>query len=533
MLATMTDSERQFDELMARTGIEGLAAKSAFQLVGTLIDLSFDLKRSDGTNRAFQWCEDLSKRKISNSEAALLEYFRANAWSNRQREKGRTRSSVWTWEQPELQHQIFHLRRAIQLPGFAKFSALRRCQVYTNLANQLNAAGRFVDALEYWGRALAINPRFGMALGNRGLGLEAYAQALYDPGHQGVFLCAAHDALSAALSSHAIYESAGYEAAKSKFRNDRTQIESVIDVKRVAPTIDLESHKMGGSKPERHYRQWGLENRLFLNPLNDLGPYAIANRDVLMLPSFVAPIDAPPTLLGFYNQMKQEFVSARWFLYQATHVDTVHFSDRHVKLYNTLDYPSYSLAVEKAKAAFRISYSLFDKIAFFINDYMKLQIDPVRVNFRTIWYEEGGSQSRKRVLRPAFEQSENWPLRGLFWLGKDLFDETVRGVTEPDAQELHTIRNHLEHRYFKVHEMIIHRLPSSDLTDLFHDRLAYSVERKSFEDKTTRLLRLARAALIYLPLGMHREEKRRKKRHRSTKIAPMSLDLWKDVWKRR
>jgi LA2681-like HEPN len=41
-------------------------------------------------------------------------------------------------------------------------------------------------------------------------------------------------------------------------------------------------------------------------------------------------------------------------------------------LYNTLDYPTYSVAIEKVKAAYRLAYSLFDKIAFFLNAYLDL-----------------------------------------------------------------------------------------------------------------------------------------------------------------
>jgi len=82
-------------------------------------------------------------------------------------------------------------------------------------------------------------------------------------------------------------------------------------------------------------------------------------------------------------------------------------------------------------------------------------------------------------------------------------------------------------------EMIIPRRSPNFFPDIFYDRLAYSVQRQSFEDKTMRLLKLARAALIYLPLAMHREERRRAKQRRSTKIGPMSLDLWRDSWKRR
>ncbi len=74
-------------------------------------------------------------------------------------------------------------------------------------------------------------------------------------------------------------------------------------------------------------------------------------------------------LQGFFNQMKQEYASARWLLYEGLQEDRVHFSDHDVRLCNTLDYSCHSLTVEKTKIAFRMAYSLFDKIAFFLNGY--------------------------------------------------------------------------------------------------------------------------------------------------------------------
>ena len=74
----------------------------------------------------------------------------------------------------------------------------------------------------------------------------------------------------------------------------------------------MDGHELGASRREREYREWALQECLFLNPLNDLDPpHTIAACDVLTLPDFVTPIKEPPTLIGLYNQMKQEFVSAR------------------------------------------------------------------------------------------------------------------------------------------------------------------------------------------------------------------------------
>ena len=50
--------------------------------------------------------------------------------------------------------------------------------------------------------------------------------------------------------------------------------------------------------------------------------------------------------------------------------------------------------------------------------------------------------------------------------------------------------------------------------------------------KGLRVFELARAGLIYLSLGMHREERCRAKLKDGTKIMPMALDLWDDTWKK-
>jgi hypothetical protein len=102
---------------------------------------------------------------------------------------------------------------------------------------------------------------------------------------------------------------------------------------------------------------------------------------------------------------------------------------------------------------------------------------------------------------------------------------------EPEAQALHAIRNSLEHRYLKVHDILAPRAKSVGRPDIWTDRLAYSVQREDFERKTLRLFKLARAAIIYISLGMHREEKRRRKVDPS-KIMPMPLDRWPDNFKR-
>jgi hypothetical protein len=517
----MENARRLYDQLIALGPLDDVSATVALKRIGMLIDIAGDLGREDGTMLAFDWANALSARKLRGPQRSLLEYFIANAWHNRRQLRHQDAAVAWQWEQPELLQES---------TDFDKLSAGRRCQILTNLGNQLSAVGRFVEARRTWSRALAIDPRFGMALGNRGAGLVAYARSHYDSRQQAVLLYFAHADLCAALASAARCHGEGQQAAKAYFAAQKLEIENAIQVDRIKRALKLDDYDLGKSAGERSYRRWALGEGLFLDPLNDLGPHAIAARDILSLPSYTTSIGEPPTLIGFFNQMKQEFVSARWLLYEGLHAKSVHSSDRHVALYNTLDYPTYGLAIEKVKAAYRITYSLFDKVAFFLNDYAKLGVDPRQVYFRTIWYEN--PRDPKSGLRSALDQSRNLPLRGLYWLAKDLFDPTLRNVMEPEAKALYSIRNHLEHSYLKIHEILLPKSQDTDYEAAWSDRLAYSVQRGDFQDKALHLLRLARAALIYLCFGMHREELHRAQGKDPHTKVPMTLPLMNEQWKR-
>lgn len=207
-------------------------------------------------------------------------------------------------------------------------------------------------------------------------------------------------------------------------------------------------------------------------------------------------IDSPDVFQSFFGQMKQEYVSARWLLYEGLTAKTAHFSDRDVLLQATEPRPSLSLAIEKVKLAYRISYSLFDKVSFFVNAYMELGIPVKEVSFRTLW--RGGEN---QPIRAQFDQTSNWGFCALYWLAKDFFEKRNDEVAEPQARSLNDIRNHLEHKYLRVTVAESPTVPPIDL--------ALMVSREQFERKAMHLLKLARSALIYLAIGVGFEERRR------------------------
>ncbi len=267
----------------------------------------------------------------------------------------------------EAEKEIFYLRSALIDSAFKNLDPYRQCQILTNLGNTYDTIGRFVEAQEYWGRALAISPQFGMALGNRGLGLWHYASSLYDPGHATVFLKFALNGLNQSLKTQT-----DDPDAKVIYKRKRDDILSRFP-KLATEEFNLSDFSLGETDDEIRYRKWCLKNRLFLNPMNDLGDFPIAATDVFSLPDIVYKFEEGPYYHGFFDQLKQEYVSARYAFYQGTTIREVHFSDKEVLIYNTLDYPVYSLAIERVKGAYRTAYSILDKISYFLNAYWQLE----------------------------------------------------------------------------------------------------------------------------------------------------------------
>ena len=217
-------------------------------------------------------------------------------------------------------------------------------------------------------------------------------------------------------------------------------------------------------------------------------------------------------------------MSARWLCYEGLTEQRAHFSDRDTHLYDTLSIPSYSLATEKTKLAFRMAYSLFDKIAFFINEYFKVGLAEREVSFRSVWYERKGNP---KPLSSIFLNRPNWPLRGLYWLSKDLYEPAFGEVSEPDAEGLADLRHHLEHKYCQVHEDL--GLGYSHFAAAQNgSTLGFRIGRDMLDAKSLHLLKLTRAALIYLSLAVHREEIARKAERGDGLIASMPLRMWKE-----
>jgi len=154
--------------------------------LGMLIDLSSDLKMKEGFQLAIDRASKLCHAKMNDWQKGLLHYFAANAWEGLRHLKSNNGEASCQWHMEEVEKAILNYRLCNQ---YLRNCAMPRylCRSNTNLGNVLNTLGRFVEAIELWNRALAIESSFSMAILNKAYGLITYSSSLYDNGHQAVF----------------------------------------------------------------------------------------------------------------------------------------------------------------------------------------------------------------------------------------------------------------------------------------------------------------------------------------------------------
>lgn len=111
----------------------------------------------------------------------------------------------------------------------------------------------------------------------------------------------------------------------------------------------------------------------------------------------------------------------------------------------------------------------------------------------------------KARLLSKFEKRENLPLRGLFWLSKELFDDQFKKTTAADARELHSIRNALEHTYLRVSEGWAKLFMIGGTSN---NGFGISIGSDELEAKAIRLMQMVRSALFYVSFAIGVEERK-------------------------
>lgn len=420
--------------------------------------------------------------------------------------------------------EILNYRKALNIYESEELEDLTMLpQLYINLGNAYFNTGRVFDSLSYYDLAIDIVSDHPMASGCKGITLENIARMIYDDRHKEILFHEAYQCISFALDNREIYP---HPKAYEKFEGVLKHIERYFDREWLKEKINFEEYDLGDDEEEK-YRVWCLKNNLYINELNEIIKNSATAHDPLHIPTIITSLDFDSRLHGFMNQIKQDYVSTRYLFYHAIQEkDEVHFSDKHVHQVNTFDYATHSLSDFQIKLAFKSAHSLFDKIAFFINEYFEIGIREKDIDFNTIWKEGHGFNKRRyRFKKPINKKiAENLALKGLYWMAKDFYP-VFNSIIEPKSKIIKDIRNHLEHKYVKTVGFKLEPGPMQG------DNLAYYLSADELSQYTQMVLKLSRDAIINLIMAIYVEEVERRKKKEDALTVPINLPPIDDTWK--
>lgn len=454
--------DKQYEEIVSMPTFD----MSKLDLIGGFIDDSDDKKSKKHIQLAKEYIEiNLDKFK-EQEEKCICHYFLGVIYSCIRHYERDNQEKSWEWDNENLDKEIINLRLAERLYIENKLPIERYCQILTNLANIFDFVGRYIESMKYWNKVIDIEPRFGMAMANLGNSLVYHglntmmfeqSQRLYiQLGYK--YLKKAKDLI---VEPHSLPD---YLAKIEKVEKNYSEIiNNVIEIEEPAEF-------------ENQYHEdlifWCINNRLLLNPYLDIENYDFARDDNISIP--IDFTDAFP----LFEQIKIEFRHARELFFKSKILQGISNVEKN----------------ENLKLVFRIAYSIFDKVAYLLNNIFDLKVSNRQVSFRKLWYKKG---AREKGIKESLVNNNNFILRGLFWISKELFleDDKLFEAIEPEAKELDIIRNYIEHKSFQI-----------DIAKTNGD-FSYEISKVDFEAKTLRLLLLVRESIMYIPYSINRELK--------------------------
>lgn len=427
------------------------------QIIGEFIDKSNDEKNKEYTILIQEYLKrSLSKFK-TNKEKCTCHYFISVTYSNLIDYQRKNAELSWKWDNDNIDQEIIHLRYAERLFDEKELEIERYFQILTNLGNLFNFIGRYVEALRYWNKVIKIDDTFGMAVANKGDSLIYHGfNSLSDGKEQRFFLQHGFKLLNRV--DHLPVDNNVKSSCKERIN---FLVNNYSDALRTQFTFDDISSITKEIKEEELI--WSIKNSLLLNRYLDIDNYSFAHSDTLEIPKDLGQ----GSLL--FEQVISEFKFARNRYFVGSFDNSI----------------SRTLANENLKIAFRIAYSIFDKISYLINKIFSLDIANHQVTFRKVWFR------KKEELNNKLVEKKSLALRGLFWISKELYyknEDDFFNTIEPKAKEIAKIRNYIKHKCFLIDS------PKSD------NDFCFEISQNDFIEKTLRLLQLIRESILYVQI---------------------------------
>ncbi len=480
---------KKLESLSTGLGDGGLKDTCLKHIAGSLIEIGKATQNRAWIQRGVAYLEKWARSHLSAQDAwqALNYYNLANGYS-----------SLWEFEREqcftegkdaqEHRQACINYRKAT---GYSNsLHSSQAAEIWTNYGNALDGAGRCIEAIEQYDRALLLYPQMGMALGNKAIVLKHIAPLMR--GHTHRFFLEARRLFQSAVLSPDVYPQ-----AVSQFRAHLAQLDTWYDAHGETPPEPEEVELM---EPVNEFHKFlctfCAQHKLFLNPVTLLGG---GNTHFYGDPMFVSEIRVPledkerhNRYLTYLNQIKQEYILARYFLVQSQYAsEVIDAVDEGVLLFYPLDYSLYSTYIELLKAALRQAVSVLEKVAYFIYAYCELKtprLSDVGFKSEALWLKK--DNAAKDTLRAELAQRQNPFLLALF----GIFRDVSKGG---EWAYIYEHRHALTHRFVAIHDTVI-----TQPQDVHIER----VSEGEFLKRAIKAMQVARAAVMYLILFVDEEE---------------------------
>lgn len=371
-----------------------------------------------------------------------------------------------------------------------------RLVALVNCGNLYDSMGREVDALRCYDRAIAIDPAFGMALGNRAMAVAKVAPFM--SGHASHLLDEAAWLLERSFDDEERVLQIGGRFALDTFRDVRSAIRG--------GEPQAPDHGRGPRFSDPHVR-WAYEHGLLLH----ISPACLADDaesiDPLHLGTMVWSIaDEEQTRLkrlrDAFNTVKQEYLAARYSLWLASEPDSPvrkHTRDLSGRGYfaDTLSYARWGIRTGIGIQALTAATNTLDKIAGLVHLYFGTPRKPKDVTFYRLWHAppvKGQPLEVEPIFAEQLREVDNEGLSAIL----DLSCEVAGDEHRTALKEQIALRHAATHRY-----LVAHDLPMYDRDE------AKWLERVDWGDvvaATIEQLRVTRAALVYFARAIEARE---------------------------
>lgn len=358
-------------------------------------------------------------------------------------------NNEYVYKEVSYYHNVQYLITRVKKEEWAALylNAFRTsCRVYLCLANAYDHLGRFCEAQQYYRMALLDTCNTQEVEKNQGL---AYANMHSFWTEEEPFIVRKAQQMIRKYQRF-------YDSLSSYFR----QICSLPSPSLNAPFIDYDKIQDG------EYEKWICQHYLRINRFNDVEPDSMLSlHDNVKLPVIVDTSEKKALYESTFEEIKGSYISTRKILY------TIINEDKN------------SMNIEMLKMAYKNFYSIFDKIAMFLSNYLDIKLKSYEVDFAKIWNCKNGD-----IRQEILVHSQNMPLLGLYNIKLDVYGmKTDWYVVDEQTKDLKMLRNYMEHK-----SIIIKDEPMS------HTEYQLTISKQELELNTIRLAQLVRCAIIYL-----------------------------------